>query len=132
MEGQPLHDNEQQQIHQESQQQQLPEQTRFKTLGVRIEEGLHAQLSFIAQLEGATIADEIRRSIEARVQAAQDDPELVARAEIVNAEIQREAQARRQAIAGFFGKAAVTGAADESEPTRRGSSRRTSARPERP
>lgn len=83
------------------------EQQRFKTLGVRIDEDLHAQLTFIAQLKGGTIADEIRQSIETRVQAAQEDPELIARAEEVRAEIEREAQARQQAIAGLFGKLAV-------------------------
>lgn len=89
------------------QQPQEGEPQRFKTLGVRLEEDLHAQLSFIAQLTGSTITDEIRRSIEVRVQTAQDDPDLVARAEHVRAEIEREAQARQQAIAGFFGKVAV-------------------------
>ena len=86
---------------------QLAEQQRFKTLGVRVDEELHAQLTFIAQLTDSTIADEIRRSIEARVQAAQSDPDLIARAEEVRAEIEREAQARQQAIAGLFGKLAV-------------------------
>lgn len=81
---------------------------RFKTLGVRIDEELHAQLTFIAQLTGSTIADQIRQSVEARVQAAQEDPELIARAEEVRAEIEREAEARKQAIAGLFGKAAVS------------------------
>jgi predicted DNA-binding protein len=85
------------------------EQQRFKTLGVRIDEELHAQLTFIAQLTGSTIADQIRQSIEARVRAAQDDPELIARAEAVRAEIEREAEARKQAIAGMFGKLAVDG-----------------------
>src|SRR6266571_4117143 len=85
------------------------EQQRFKTLGVRVDEELHAQLTFIAQLTGNTIADEIRNSIEARVQAAQADPDLIARAEEVRAQIEREAQARQQAIAGLFGKLAVGG-----------------------
>jgi hypothetical protein len=80
---------------------------RFKTLGVRIDEDLHAQLTFIAQLTGSTIADQIRQSIESRVRSAQEDPELIARAEEVRAEIEREAEARKQAIAGLFGKVAV-------------------------
>ena len=105
MEGQPLNDNEQQQAQAEP---AAPEQQRFKTLGVRIEEGLHARLSFIAQLNGNTLADEIKGSIEARVRAAQQDPDLVARAEAVRAELQREAEARREAIAGFFGQTALT------------------------
>lgn len=113
------------------------EQQRFKTIGVRIEEGLHAQLSFIAQLTGGTITDEIRRSLEARVQAAQDDPDLIARAEQVRSEIEREAEARRQAISGFFGQVAVDGAGANPTPLepkstgRRPSPGRRSARIER-
>jgi hypothetical protein len=86
------------------------EHQRYKTLGVRLEEELHARLSFIAQLSGSTITDEIRRSIETRIDSAQEDPELIARAEAVRGEIEREALARKQAIAGFFGKTAVDGA----------------------
>jgi hypothetical protein len=94
------------------------EQQHFKTLGVRIDEELHAQLTFIAQLSDRTIGDEIRRSIEARVHAAQSDPELIARAEAVRAEIEREAQARQQAIAGLFGRLAV-GSETTPRPARR-------------
>jgi predicted DNA-binding protein len=97
------------------------EQQRFKTLGVRVDEELHAQLTFIAQLTGSTIADEIRHSIEARVKAAQEDPELIARAEAVRAEIEREAQARQQAIASMFGQLAV-GGETAPRPGRRGGS----------
>lgn len=96
-----------------------PEQQRFKTLGVRVDEELHAQLTFIAQLTDSTIADEIRRSIEERVVAAQSDPELIARAEEVRAEIEREAQARQQAIAGLFGSLAVGSETVTPRPARR-------------
>lgn len=100
------------------------EQTqRFKTLGVRIDEELHTQLTFIAQLTDSTIADQIRQSIEARVQAAQEDPELIARADEVRAEIEREAEARKQAIAGLFGKVAVN---SEATPPRSGGRNRQS------
>lgn len=88
-------------------QQAAEQEQRYKTLGVRLDEELHAQLSFIAQLSGTSLAEEIRRSIEARVSAAQDDPDLIARAEAVRAQIEREAEARRTAISGFFGKIAV-------------------------
>ncbi|MBV9869341.1 MAG: hypothetical protein JO214_01835 [Frankiaceae bacterium] len=93
--------------HPTTQQPAEAEQQRYKTLGVRLDEDIHARLSFIAQLSGSTITDEIRRSIEARIDAAQADPELVERAQQVRAEIEREAQARQQAISGFFGKVAV-------------------------
>ena len=93
--------------------QRSTEQQRVKTLGIRIEESLHAQLTFIAQLGGNTIADEIRRAIEDRVQSAQNDPDLIARAAEVRSEIEREAEARRAAIAGFLGSAAATGSGAE-------------------
>jgi len=92
----------------------------YKTLAVRVEESLHAQLRFIAQLSGSSITDEIRRSIEARITAAQDDPELIARAEQVRGEIEREAAARCEAISGFFGQAAVE-ATTTARAARRGS-----------
>lgn len=104
---------------------------RYKTLGVRLNEDLHARLSFIAQLNGGTLTDEILGAIEARVDAAQSDPELVARAEAVRAEIEREAKARQTAIAGFFGKGAVAGAqaSESAAPTRRRTAtKRTSAK----
>jgi hypothetical protein len=124
MEGQPHNDNEQQSVPAEN---TVAEQQRFKTLGVRIEEGLHAQLSFIAQLSGNTLADEIKGSIEARVRSAQDDPDLVARAEAVQAELQREAEAKRQAIAGFFGRAAVSETVEQPAAPKRASGRRKTA-----
>jgi hypothetical protein len=95
---------------------------RYKTLGVRLGEEIHTQLSFIAQLKGTSITEEIRQSIEARVLASQDDPELIERAEAVRTQIEREAQARREAIAGFFGKAAV--AATTEKPAAKSTSRR--------
>jgi hypothetical protein len=100
---------------------------RYKTLGVRLGEELHAQLSFIAQLKGTTITEEIRQSIEARVVAAQDDPELITRAETVRSQIEREAEARRQAIAGFFGNVGVEAVTAEPGPDRPGRRRRNGA-----
>lgn len=84
------------------------ETQRFKTLPpVRLEMGLHTQLRFIAQLNGASIADEVRNAIEARIVAAQSDPDLLARADHKREEIEREAAERSAAIASFLGKPAV-------------------------
>jgi hypothetical protein len=85
-----------------------------KTIAIRVDESLHAQLRFIAQLSGSTITDEIRRAIESRVTTAQDDPDLISRAQEAHDEIEREAAARSAAIAGFLGKPAVAAA---TEPT---------------
>lgn len=108
--------------------QQQPErqEQRYKTLAVRVEESLHAQLQFIAQLGGSSITAEIRRAIENRITTAQVDPELIARAQQVRDQIEQEAAARSAAIAGFIGRPAVTAAigdtpADPSRSTRRSS-----------
>ena len=107
----------------ETEQAELQER-HFKTIAVRVEENLHTQLRFIAQLGGSSIADEIRDAIERRIATAQDDPELIARAQQAREQIEREAAARSAAIAGFMGPTAVTGTT-ESKP-RRGNARSTS------
>ena len=87
----------------------MPEQQeqQFRTIAVRVQEGLHTQLSFIAQLAGTSLSEEIRMAIENRIAAAKEDPELVAKAQATREEIQRDAKARADAIAGFMGSAAV-------------------------
>ena len=85
----------------------------LKTLAIRVDEKLHAQLRFIAQLRGSSITDEIRQAIENRIASAHDDPELVVRAEQVRDEIEREAASRSAAIAGFLGKPAVSTSAEQ-------------------
>ena len=79
------------------------EQARgVKTLGIKLRPDVHAQLSFIAQLREGTITDEILIAIRAHIVHAKDDPELRSRADAVQAEIEREAVARREAIATLF------------------------------
>jgi hypothetical protein len=74
-----------------------------KTLAIRLEPDLHAQLSLIAQLRGSTITDEIRTAIEAHIAAVKASPDLAGRADSVLEDIEREAAARREAIATLFG-----------------------------
>jgi predicted DNA-binding protein len=92
-----------------------------KTLAIRLEPDLHAQLSLIAQLRGATITDEIKAALEAHIKAAKTMPELSGRAEAVLADIERDATARRAAIATLFGttepEPAATAAAETTPPT---------------
>jgi predicted DNA-binding protein len=76
-----------------------------KTLAIRLEPDLHAQLSLIAQLRGSTITDEIRAAIEAHIKAVKASPDLAGRAGSVLEDIEREAAARREAIATLFGTA---------------------------
>jgi uncharacterized protein involved in exopolysaccharide biosynthesis len=74
-----------------------------KTLAIRLEPDLHAQLTLIAQLRGATITDEIKAAIEDRITAAKSKPELAGKAEAALADIERDAASRRDAIATLFG-----------------------------
>lgn len=108
---------------------QQEREQHLKTIAIRVEEGLHAQLRFIAQLNDSSITEEIRKAIETRIATAQDDPDLIARAQQARNEIEREAAARSAAIAGFLGKPAVTaptGQPAESAPRSRRATRTAS------
>ena len=86
-----------------------------KTLAIRLEPALHAQLSLIAQLRASTITDEIRTAIEAHIARPRRPPELAAQSQAVLDDIDREASARRDAIATLFGTAEASrhGRADD-------------------
>ncbi|MFZ0664172.1 MAG: hypothetical protein WAM97_00340 [Acidimicrobiales bacterium] len=78
-----------------------------KTLVIRLELPLHAQLSVIAQLRGSTITEEIRQALQAHVESVRSDTGLTAKADAVREDIEREAQERREAIASLFGEPPV-------------------------
>jgi hypothetical protein len=71
----------------------------MKTLAIRLEEEQHAQLSLIARLEDLSLVDAIRQAIDAWIEQRRSNPELLARAEAVLADIDRDAAVRRGAIA---------------------------------
>jgi hypothetical protein len=75
-----------------------------KTLGVKLQPDVHAQLSFIASLRQGkgTITDEIQLAITEHIARAKADPDLQGRATAARAEIEREAVARQQAIDSLF------------------------------
>ncbi|MBV9919567.1 MAG: hypothetical protein JOY78_01760 [Pseudonocardia sp.] len=79
-----------------------------KTLAIRLEPDLHAQLSLIAQLRGSTITDEIREAIDRHIAAIKDSPEIAGKAEGVLEDIERDAAAKKDAIATLFGTTAPT------------------------
>jgi len=89
----------------------------MKTLGIRLEDELHAQLSVLAQLAETSITDEIRLAIERHVETRRTDPELTRRAQAVREEIEREAQLRQNAIATLF--AASEGSDTKAQPSKR-------------
>ena len=77
----------------------------MKTLAIRLDDELHAQLSVLAQLSGTSLTDEIRQALEVHLKASRDNPELTKRAKAVSEEIEQVAQARQAAIATMFGSA---------------------------
>jgi len=81
-----------------------PEGPGHKTLAIRLELPLHAQLSVIAQLRGSSITEEIRHALQAHVESVRSDTGLTAKADAVREDIEREAQERREAIASLFGE----------------------------
>jgi predicted DNA-binding protein len=94
---------------------------QLRTLAVRITEDLRAQLDIIAQLTGRSTTEEIRLALEHWIERTKSDPELLQKAEAVRAEIEREAQTRRNAIAAIFNE----GSGDAGGPSARSTRRST-------
>ena len=76
-----------------------------RTLAVRITDDLRAQLDVIAQLNDRSVTEEIRLALESWVETSKSDPKVLARAETVRAEIEREAKTKQSAIEAIFGAA---------------------------
>jgi predicted DNA-binding protein len=92
---------------------------QLRTLAVRITEDLRAQLDVVAQITGRSATEEIRLALEYWVEKINSDPASLQRAEAIRAEIEREAQTRRNAIAAIFGGGdSTTGEAKETPPSR--------------
>lgn len=85
-----------------------------KTLAIRLDDELHAAATAVAQLEGISLTELIRSSLEAHLEAKRDSGELAARAQSVLDQIEAEAEVRRQAIAGLLGNST-----EANKPTRR-------------
>ena len=76
----------------------------MKTLAIRLDDELHAQLSVLAQLSERSLTEEIREALEEHLEARRTDPELGERAKDIAASIEQEAQARQAAISTLFGQ----------------------------
>ena len=75
----------------------------LRTLAVRIHDDLRAQLDVIAQLNDRSVTEEIRVALESWVETTKSDPKTLQRTELVRAEIEREAETKRNAITAIFG-----------------------------
>ena len=78
----------------------------MRTVAIRLEEELHAQLGMIAKLEELTLTDALRQAIEQWIQERRNNPELQARAAAILAEIEGEAATRKGAIEALLGNEA--------------------------
>jgi hypothetical protein len=77
-----------------------------KTLGIRLPDDLHAQFALVAQLDGISLTDAIRRAIETYVATKQAEPNFQARVTAALEEIEREATGRKSAIQALLGQTA--------------------------
>ncbi|MBX3098597.1 MAG: hypothetical protein KF761_03375 [Salinibacterium sp.] len=89
----------------------FPASSQMRTLAVRITDDLRAQLDVIAQLSDRSVTEEIRLALEAWIVTSKSDPKVLARAETVRAEIEREAKTKQSAIEAIFGGDGSTAAA---------------------
>ena len=80
----------------------------MKTMAIRLEDELHAQLSMLAKLEELSVADAIRQAVDGWVNERRSRPELVERAQKILGDIDREASARRGAIEALLGNGKLT------------------------
>ncbi|WP_433194344.1 hypothetical protein ACQP1G_37145 [Nocardia sp. CA-107356] len=72
------------------------------TLAIRIDTARHAQLTWIAELRGSSLKAECFKAVDAHIEAAKNDPDLMARANAARAAIEEEARARQAAIDNLF------------------------------
>ena len=75
----------------------------MKTLAIRLEDDQHAKLTMLARLAGTSITDAIRAGVEAQIERMAADPQIAAKADELQAEIEREAREAAQALSDMFG-----------------------------
>jgi predicted DNA-binding protein len=78
----------------------------MKTLAVRLDDELHARVGMLSKLSGTTVTDTIRTAIENHLDVLANDPAITAKAKELTAEIDKEAELQRQALAALFGSSA--------------------------
>jgi hypothetical protein len=88
----------------------------MKTIAARFDDQVFELLALVAQLEETTIVDEIRQGVEMLLSLKLSNGELAERAEAALQEIDREAAAKRAAIAGLIGAASDSEAKPKPKP----------------
>jgi hypothetical protein len=90
-----------------------------KTLGIKLSDELHMQFALVAQLDGLSLTDAMKRAAELYVETKQAEPDFAARAQAALEEIEREAAARRGAIQALFGDSGAPATGDAKSGGRR-------------
>jgi hypothetical protein len=80
----------------------------YKTIGVRIADPVHAQMTLIANLNGLSLTEAIQQAIDGYIEAQRSEGTFAQRASSALEDIEREAAARRQAIEALFGQNPTT------------------------
>lgn len=75
----------------------------YRNLPVRMSDDTRAQLEVLAQLNQRSLTEETRIAVESWVERSKADPKVLQRAETVRAEIERDAETKRNAIAAVLG-----------------------------
>lgn len=91
-----------------------------KVLTIRTTEDNRAQLEVLALLNERSVAEETRVALEDWVERSKSDPTVLKRAEDVRAEIERDAETKRNAIAAVLGGGSAKASARTSKQTPRG------------
>jgi hypothetical protein len=74
----------------------------YKTIGVRLLDPIHAQMTLIASLEGMSLTDAIKEAIEYYIERKKSEGGLAERAAAAAEEIERDAELRRAALNALF------------------------------
>ncbi len=90
----------------------------YRVLSVRMSDDTRAQLEVLAQLNNRSLTEETRVALEHWTKESKSDPNVKKRAEQVRAEIEREAQTKRNAIEAIFGETTTSPKASPSGPAK--------------
>jgi predicted DNA-binding protein len=93
----------------------------MKTLAIRLDDEQHARVGLLSKLSGTTVTDTIRTAIENHLEVLANDPTISVKAKELTAEIDKEAELQRQALAALFGSSTTESAAKTTPTTSRGS-----------
>jgi predicted DNA-binding protein len=74
-----------------------------KTLGIKLPDSVHAQLTLIASLDGKPLTDAIREAIDLYIERKRGEGDMAERAARALEEVEREAALRRGALEALFG-----------------------------